>query len=292
MWYYSTHIYVKHFYMKILLGLLVACFMISHTWAQSPTNLKRNGVTYYQIIEANAQNPRKTTAIDLLDLDYRMAVGSNDSILYETFTSASRVTIGVNHPSFMPIFKQVKKGDKVTIIVSADSFYKYTLQQPFPTYLKHGDSLHFFFKVYDVMNEREFAKKEYAKELAATKADSISFAQQIQKYNRLKKTPSGLCYVVSAYGTGKQVTKGSTVTVKYKAYLFDGKVFERNTEGYTFTVGKQQVIDGWEEALLLMSEGARYKFIIPQNLAYGASGTDIVPPFTSVIFDVELIKVN
>lgn len=280
--------------MSRIVFLLVSIWIsaLQLVWAQHPTNAQRNGISYYQILEPDTVSTRKTLPTDIMDVDYRMAVGSTDSILYETFTQGSVVTIPINHPSFLPVFRQVHKNDKVTIVVSADSFYKYTMNQPLPPYIKKGDSIHFFFKVYDVMNEKEYAAKLYAKELEAVFHDSVEFANYVSRYNRLVRTKSGLCYVVSAYGTGKQPRKGNKVTVKYKAYKFDGKVFERNDSGFTFTLGKKEVIEGWEEALLLMKEGARYKFIIPQHLAYGGNGSDAVPAFTSIVFDIELLKVE
>lgn len=267
---------------------LVGCLSLT---AQQVTAALKAGVLRYDIIAAN-QTTRKTASVDLLEVDYRMAVASNDSVLAETFTKNQHVTIPANHSSFGSVFKHVRAGDRVTIIILADSFYKQTMRTPTPSYIKQGDSLHFYIKVYDVMNEKEFAAKEYSKETAQIKEDSIAFANYVQMYNRVQKTHSGLHYVVSAYGNGKQASIGSKVTVRYKGYTYDGKVFERNQAGFTFTLGRKEVIDGWEEGIALMKEGARYKLIIPQHLAYGASGSDVIAPFTSVIFDIELLKVE
>jgi FKBP-type peptidyl-prolyl cis-trans isomerase FklB len=72
----------------------------------------------------------------------------------------------------------------------------------------------------------------------------------------------------------------------------NGKVFESNQDGYTFTLGSKEVIAGWNEGIKLMREGGRFKFIIPPYLAYGGSGADIIPPFTTIIFDIDLISVE
>lgn len=271
-----------------LLLLMANCMPLL---AQQPGTALKAGVLRYDIIPAN-QSTRKTAPVDLLEVDYRMAVASSDSVLTETFTKNQHVTIPANHTSFNQVFKQVKAGDRVTIVILADSFYRHTMRVARPAYIKPGDSLHFFIKVYDVMNEQEFAAKEYNKELVLIKEDSAAFANYIQMYNRVQKTSSGLHYLVSAYGNGKQASAGSKVTIRYKGYTFDGKVFDRNQTGFTFVLGRKEVIDGWEEGVALMKEGARYKLIIPQQLAYGSGGSDLIPPFTSVVFDIELLKVE
>ncbi len=260
--------------------------------AQSITDPIRNGVLFYQIDKSEAINNRKTLITDLMEIDYRMAVGSTDSILYSTFTEGSRVTIPVEHPNFSPIFLQLQKDDKATIIVSTDSFYKYTMLTPIPPYLHEGDSIHFYFKIYNVMNEKEFSQHEYTKAQHAREHDNEALEKYIKAYNRLQKTEKGVYYLVLNPGTGDKITNGKLVTVKYKAYLFDGKVFENNTQGYTFRMGSKEVIEGWEDGIKEMRLGSRYKLIIPEKLAFGSQGTDIVPPYTSVVFEVEVIKVE
>jgi len=261
--------------------------------AQYAPAITKAGVLFYDIIPVNdSLNKRKTKVDDLLDIDYHMSIASNDSVLAETFTKNQPVTVPATHPSFRGVFKEMKKGDRVNIVISADSFYKYTINAPLPPYIKQGDSLRFYIKVHDIMNEPEFAAKEYAKELEQTREDSITAAKFISSYQRINKTHTGLYYVISKPGAGKQPLAGSKVTVKYRGYLMNGKVFESNQDGYTFTLGSKEVIAGWNEGIKLMREGGRFKFIIPPHLAYGGSGADIIPPFTTIIFDIDLISVE
>ena len=279
--------------MKHLFLVIFSLCGLATVKAQYTPAITKAGVLFYQILPVNdTLNKRKTVDIDLLDIDYRMAIASNDSILAETFTKNQPVTVPASHRSFNGVFKQMKKGDRVAIVIMADSFYKYTINSPLPPYIKSTDSLSFFIKVHDIMNEEEFAAKEYAKEVEKTREDSIRFVNYVSMYQRVKRTSSGLHYVLTAPGTGKQATKGSKVTVKYRGYLMSGKVFESNMQGFTFTLGGKDVINGWNEGVLLMREGARYKFIIPPHLAYGGSGADIIDPFTSIVFDIELISVE
>jgi FKBP-type peptidyl-prolyl cis-trans isomerase len=279
--------------MKHLLLVIISLCSLVNLKAQYAPAITKAGVLFYDIIASDdTLNKRKTKMDDLVDIDYHMSIASNDSVLAETFTKNQPVTVPASHPSFSGIFKQMKKGDRVNIVISADSFYKYTINAPLPNYIKPGDSLRFYIKVLDIMNEPEFAAKEYAKELEQTREDSIVAAKFISGYQRVKKTHTGLHYVISNPGTGKQPVAGSKVTVKYRGYLTSGKVFESNQQGFTFILGSKDVIAGWNEGIKLMREGGRFKFIIPPHLAYGGSGADFIPPFTTIVFDIDLISVE
>src|SRR5690606_17937012 len=111
----------------------------------------------------------------------------------------------------------------------------------------------------------------------------------------VKTTPSGLQYQVVTAGTGKSPGANDNVTVHYTGKLTDGTVFDSSVDrGEPATFGVSQVIPGWTEALQLMKEGDKWTIFIPQNLAYGEQGAGggQIPPFATLIFEVELIKVN
>ena len=279
--------------MKHLLLVIISLCSLANLKAQYAPAIAKAGVLFYDIIPSDdTLNKRKTKMDDLVDIDYHMSIASNDSVLAETFTKNQPVTVPASHPSFSGIFKQMKKGDRVNIVISADSFYKYTINAPLPSYIKPGDSLRFYIKVHDIMNEPEFAAKEYAKELEQTREDSIAAVKFLSQFQRINKTHTGLHYTVSKPGAGKQPVAGSKVTVKYRGYLMSGKVFESNQQGFTFILGSKDVIAGWNEGIKQMREGGRFKFIIPPHLAYGGSGADIIPPFTTIVFDIDLISVE
>ena len=100
-------------------------------------------------------------------------------------------------------------------------------------------------------------------------------------------------------GTGLESSTGDTVAVVYKGWLTDGTLFDQNRineEGkivtFNFTLGGGQVIQGWEQGIFGMKEGGKRRLIIPAFLGYGEAGQGQIPPYSMLIFDVELIKVQ
>ncbi|MFT4660811.1 MAG: FKBP-type peptidyl-prolyl cis-trans isomerase FklB [Patiriisocius sp.] len=105
-------------------------------------------------------------------------------------------------------------------------------------------------------------------------------------------TESGLQYEVIVAGNGKSPTSADRVQVHYTGTLTDGTVFDSSVEkGQPATFGVTQVIPGWTEALQLMKEGAQIKAYIPSNLGYGDMDRDPIPPGSTLIFEMELLKV-
>lgn len=129
-------------------------------------------------------------------------------------------------------------------------------------------------------------------ESAAREAGKKFLAANREK-PEVKETASGLQYVVEKEGTGAQPSASDEVTVHYTGKLLDGTVFDSSVNrGEPATFPLNRVIPGWTEGVQLMKEGAKYVFFIPSELAYGAQGVpNAIPPHSTLIFEVELIKV-
>ncbi|MEZ4988164.1 MAG: FKBP-type peptidyl-prolyl cis-trans isomerase [Saprospiraceae bacterium] len=109
----------------------------------------------------------------------------------------------------------------------------------------------------------------------------------------VKSTASGLHYKVIQEGTGAQPTAEDAVTVHYEGRLIDGTVFDSSiARGEPISFPLNGVIPGWTEGVQLMKEGAKYQFYIPQELAYGLQSPPSIPPGSTLVFDVELIKIG
>jgi peptidyl-prolyl cis-trans isomerase len=125
------------------------------------------------------------------------------------------------------------------------------------------------------------------------KADGESFLAENAKKEGVVVLPSGLQYQVLKEGNGKKPSATDQVKCHYEGTLIDGTIFDSSYQrNEPATFGLNQVIAGWTEGVQLMSEGAKYRFFIPYNLAYGERGAGAqIPPFAALVFDVELLKV-
>ena len=143
---------------------------------------------------------------------------------------------------------------------------------------------------------RELEQKQNAAKAEAGKAakeEGAKFLAENAKKDGVIVTKSGLQYEVLTEGTGKKPKATDTVRCHYEGRLLDGTIFDSSYKrNAPADFGLQQVIAGWTEGVQLMAEGAKYRFYIPYMLAYGEGGAGaMIPPFATLIFDVELIKV-
>ena len=164
------------------------------------------------------------------------------------------------------------------------------------------DSTNLLIETKDIQNilKNYFQKKQEAKkkeELAKAevyKTAGVAFLEANKAKEGVKTTESGLQYIVLKEGTGKRPTTKSRVKVHYHGTTIDGTVFDSSVDkGKPAEFGVTQVIKGWTEGLQLMKEGAKYKFFIPQELAYGANPRPgVIKPFMALVFEVELLEIK
>ena len=139
----------------------------------------------------------------------------------------------------------------------------------------------------------EEAAPDYGQQIKDNKTIGREFMEQNAKNDSVVQTQSGLQYMVLKEGTGAKPGPTDEVTVHYTGKLLDGTVFDSSVErGEPATFPLDKVIAGWTEGLQLMSEGSKYRLFIPSELAYGSKGTGDILPNSTLIFDVELIKVE
>lgn len=125
-------------------------------------------------------------------------------------------------------------------------------------------------------------------------AEGKTFLEQNKKRAGVQTTASGLQYEVLTAGTGVKPTATDSVLVNYKGTLLSGKQFDSSYDrGEPITFTLNQVIKGWTEGVQLMPAGSKYKFFVPYTLAYGERGYGPdIPPYSTLIFEIELLKVN
>ncbi|GCB33437.1 FKBP-type peptidyl-prolyl cis-trans isomerase [Bacteroides faecalis] len=135
--------------------------------------------------------------------------------------------------------------------------------------------------------------KAMEEKYADNKAAGEKFLAENKTKDGVKTTPSGLQYKVITQGTGAIPADSSKVKVNYKGTLIDGTEFDssyKRNEPATFRAN--QVIKGWTEALTMMPVGSKWELYIPQELAYGARESGQIKPFSTLVFEVELVEIE
>ncbi len=139
----------------------------------------------------------------------------------------------------------------------------------------------------------EFFNRKTEEQSRKAKSAGEDFLAANAKKESVVTLPSGLQYQVLREGNGKRPKATDQVRCHYEGTLINGTVFDSSYKrGEPAVFGLNQVIKGWTEGVQLMQEGAKYRFFIPYDLAYGERGAgQQIPPFAALIFDVELIEV-
>lgn len=144
-----------------------------------------------------------------------------------------------------------------------------------------------------IRRQEEKQQAEQAEKGKAARAEGEAFLAENAKKEGVVSLPSGLQYQIIKEGTGRKPKATDKVKCHYEGTLIDGTLFDssiRRGEPAVFPLNG--VIAGWTEGVQLMSEGAKYRFFIPFNLAYGSTGAGAsIPPYAALVFDVELIEV-
>ncbi len=156
-----------------------------------------------------------------------------------------------------------------------------------------GDTTVMDFKAADALFKD---KKQYNKNVKTEKLTKAGreFLEENAKKEGVLTTASGLQYKVITMGEGEVPKRTDKVKVHYEGRLIDGTVFDASskhgTEPASFRA--DQVIRGWTEALTMMPVGSKWQLFIPQHLAYGERQTGQIPPYSTLIFDVELVEIE
>lgn len=273
----------------LMLSLLTGC-------SNAPKGYQAtdNGLYYRLFTNNGGENPQIG---DLLELT--MSCSVNDTVVILPLT---KNIIPMTEPSFwsdfVEGFSMMHKGDSASFIVDIDSsFVNLFGYNTLPPQFSSTDIMRFEVRLDDFYPESEFRFRMIENIKKNYPAETEKAASELNAY--LEKngvvahpTSTGLYYVKTQDGTGEKPSKGSTVKAHYTGYLLDGTVFDTSIERgepIEFVLGVGQVIPGWDEGIALMSKGEKAVLYIPYYLAYGDRDLGVIPPFSNLVFEVELI---
>jgi FKBP-type peptidyl-prolyl cis-trans isomerase FkpA len=293
--------------MKYIISLLTLIIVVN---ANAQTVLQRSPKgALYRIFTRNTGEKIKLN--DVITFHFTQKT-DKDSLLFSTYTAGrpvqAQVTPSQNVGDLMEIFPLLAVNDSAYVRIPTDSIFKGHEDKRPPFFLK-GSYLNFTLKIERVQSLNDaIAEKNAA--IVKIKTGELSDANNYITSHKLilKTTPSGLKYVITRPTLKRKPLKGDTVLVNYAGRTTDDKIFDssiasvaksagldqpgRSYEPIQVIIGAGGVIAGWDEGLQLLNEGSKATFVIPSHLAYGEQGYGGIPPFKSLIFDVELVKIK
>lgn len=224
----------------------------------------------------------------------------NDSALFSSKDMPKPMQFPLSPSAFKGDFFEgiamMSAGDSASFICDADSVFKKIFRvKHMPAFVKSGSLMRFEIAVDSFVSKETYTerKQSEAKKLADEGQQKLKAYIQEKGY-AAEPLESGLYYIETLKGTGKQPQKGEKIKVHYRGTLLDGTKFDASydrNQPFEFVLGMGQVIRGWDEGLALMHEGGKATLVIPYQLAYGERGTGPIPPFSPLVFEVELIEI-
>ena len=256
---------------------------------------------YYKFHVQNADSAKPKQG-DILTLSLKY--GTKDSVLEDSKKYPFPFRLNLVPSQFKgDIYEGLSMmavGDSASFIVKADSFfYKIARMPQLPKIIDSTTVLYFDIKLKHIQPKADFEKEQKEmqnKMLEMKKLEEDSLANYIAKKNiKVKPTESGLYFIEQKKGTGAQATNGRMVKVNYTGMFLDDSKFDSSLDKgkpLEFQLGGGQVIPAWEETIMKMKVGGKAHIIVPSKLAYRERGNGPIAPFTTLVFDIELIDVK
>ena len=257
----------------------------------------KSGIHYKLIQFGESSEKAKPGDYITIDISYKTIL---DSVFFE-----GRRKLKLTEPAFPgsidECFLMLAKDERASFIISANDFFRKTIETTLPAFIQPEDPMKVEVDVIDIQTEVEYImEKEAFLHWIEDFGDyeKVILRQYIDNEKvEIEPTESGLFHIILNEGNDEKVFPGDTVTVHYEGKFLNGKFFDstkRRNSPFQFVFGKKwQVIEGLEEAIGRMTEGEKALFIIPSQLGFGETGssTGIIPPYTSTLFEVELLDV-
>jgi FKBP-type peptidyl-prolyl cis-trans isomerase FkpA len=286
--------------MKISFFAILAIVILScHRNSKYPEFTELGNGTWYRLhkIGENSVKPHSGDYITV-NLAYTTM---NDSVFFRG-TRKLQIDTPAYKGSVDECFALLTEGDSATFILNAAEFFTKTLKTSLPGFIPADGSVKINTGMKNIQTRSAYEKE---KEAFLTWIEDFGDYEKVvlKQFISAEKPgisplPSGIYYVNLRRGKGKKVELGDTLTINYEGRFLNGKFFDstlKRHQPFQFVYGTEwQVIKGLEAAIGMMREGERSLFILPSELGFGNTGssTGVIPPFTSLIFEVEILKVS
>ena len=203
-------------------------------------------------------------------------------------------------PGFEQGISKMTKGGKATFIVPSSIGFGQmgsgSVVPPYSTLIYEVEILDLQTKAQYEKEQADLKKKQEAEKESAKKNEGAILQKYLKEKNiTVKPTASGIYYIEKVKGTGAKPAPGKKVKVHYTGTLLNGTKFDSSVDRnkpFEFELNKGQVIDGWIEGIPMMSVGGKGTLIIPSNLGYKDRDMGTIPPYSTLVFEVEILDVK
>jgi len=288
--------------MKYILFSIILMSALSSCVKEENLKTTESGLRYIKYTDHSGRKPHEGDYVTL-NMIYKL---ENDSVLFDSRNAQVPMRYQLRKPPFKGAVEEgimlLSESDSASFFVSADSLFEKVFHKPMPDYIRQGSRLTFEIHLLKIQNAAEVETQIHK----SIQERFIAEKKMLENYiseNKIMQKPekSGLYVIIISKTKGKIPKPGNKITVHYTGKFLTGEIFDEDdyNHPYTFELGKEKVLEGWEEAFTALREGEKATLIIPSELAYGengkrssVSGIYIVPPYTPLVYEVEVISVQ
>lgn len=249
----------------------------------------------YKVEQANPDG-QQVAAGDVLVGE--MTIKFEDSVLYDTKGEARRIAqADASWNLIGEALTNMHVGEIATFALDADYLAQYFTPEQMPSHYQpgKGQKLYYTINLEDIVTKSEIEQEQenWKENMRQMEQEEPADIQAYVRKNNIKVRPVNGIYVIEkTKGNGAKVELGKRVMVKYSCCLLDGTTCISNAE-CTFVFGKEQrIIQGWEKALKGKTAGSKLRLVIPSKEAYGPKGDAHIPPYSPLVFDIEIVSVQ
>lgn len=291
---------MKKFFLFAVAGIVAAFFMTSCNQSSRHPGFSKTKTGLYYKFYHKSKDTTKARLAEYAEVE--MVYGTPDSVLFD-----SRKLSAAQRPMKIPMIKSIYKGDiyegigmmhvgdSAVFQSNADSvFLKLFRMRKLPKFVDSTKDIYFAIKLVSVKTPQQMQAEESGRMMKLQNAENKEREAYLKKNNiKVKPMADGLYFIPKKAGKGPHPKIGDKVSVHYTGYLLNGKKFDSSVDRgkpFEFTLGKHQVIPGWDEGIALLRKGGTATLIIPSSLGYGARNMGPIPPFSTLVFDVKLVS--
>jgi FKBP-type peptidyl-prolyl cis-trans isomerase FkpA len=290
---------VKKILTNSILLALVSVFMFSCDMVNYPGFKKTKSGIYYKIHKDDNSDTTgiRTGSIVTMTLKY----GTKDSTLFDSKEVPQPVMIPVIESQyegdFYETLRLLRQGDSATFILKAGPLFLQTFGAPeIPEFLTEESDVYFDILVEKVQTEEDIEMENQIRNMEMEKEEMAMLESYVKTNNiTVQPTSNGVYYIETKKGGGKAPVDGGYVSAHYSVSMLNGEQLfstRDRAEPIDFKFNSQFENQGFQEVIGFMREGGKANAIVPSSMAFGAQGAgNFVPPFTTLYYDIELIKI-